>query len=205
MVSEMSKYLKVSRSGYYKHLRKKPKKDELYKTIKEIQEKVKYRYGYRRIEIELTKRYGIKANHKKVLRIMQKYELLSKIRRKYIYIKTGEVLHKYENLYKRNFKTNEINRKWNTDVSYIITPEGRLYLSVIRDTFDGYVVAYKYSTRQDINLITATIKEALKNVDINKTILHSDQGYAYTSGIYNKIIKENGIIPSNERQSLAIR
>lgn len=58
-----------------------------------------------------------------------------------------------------------------------ITPEGRLYLSVIRDVCDKYVVAYKYSTRQDLKLDVDTIKLAIKKEKINNTMIHSDQGF----------------------------
>jgi transposase InsO family protein len=196
----MCKYLQVSKSGYYKY--KKSKQDRniyLYEIIKEIQEKVKYRYGYRRISIELKNARKMIVNHKRVLRIMSKYGLLSKIRRKYIYMKSiidGEKSYEYQNLYKRIFKAESIDEKWTTDISCILTPQGKLYLSVIRDIYDGFVVAYKYSTYQTINLVINTIKEALKYVKNNKTILHSDRGGQYRSAVYYNCIKEHGITGS---------
>lgn len=144
-ILSLCKFFNVSKSGYYKYLKHNKEKDlESLNLIKQIQDKCKRRYGYRRVQIAIENKYNIHFNHKKVLRIMNKYNLLSKIRRKYMYRKPNEVMHKYANLYERNFETNNINEKWTTDISYIITPEGRLYLSVIRDVCDGYVVAYKY-------------------------------------------------------------
>lgn len=201
-VSSMCKYFGVSKSGYYKYLRSNnTKDDELLASIQEIQAKCKFRYGYRRVQIALRKKYGQEINHKRILRIMRKYNLLSKIRRKYIYIQASEVMHKYENLLGRDFNATEINRKWTTDISYIITPEGRLYLSVVRDVCDGYVVAYKYSTRQDLKLVSDTLRAAVKATSVQETILHSDQGFQYTSRLYNQLTKTYGITPSMSRKA----
>jgi len=198
----MCEYFGVSKSGYYKFLRGKHDKDEdLRETIKQIQEKCKYRYGYRRIQIALKKKHGLTVNHKRVLRIMCKYNLLSKIRRKYLYVKSGDVVHKYQNLLEQDFKTSKINHKWTTDISYIITPEGRLYLSVIRDACDGYVIAYKYSAQQDLKLVADTVRLALKSERPQETIIHSDQGFQYTSFLYNKLTTENGLTPSMSRKA----
>jgi len=196
----MCKYFKVSKSGYYKYLQSNQVKDlELRQAIAEIQTRCKYRYGYRRVQIALRKK-GIAVNHKKVLRVMSKYGLLSKIRRKYLYLKSSDVLHTYQNLLKQDFKTSKINHKWTTDISYIITPEGRLYLSVVRDVCDGYVVAYKYSTRQDLKLVADTIRLAVKRQKPQGTILHSDQGFQYTSRLYNKLTLGSGLVPSMSRR-----
>ena len=117
-----------------------------------------------------------------------------------MYRKPNEVMHKYANLYERNFETNNINEKWTTDISYIITPEGRLYLSVIRDVCDGYVVAYKYSTIQDLKLVADTVKLAIKNTKATNTILHSDQGFQYTSHMYYLLAQQYGITLSMSRK-----
>jgi transposase InsO family protein len=198
----MCQFFKVSKAGYYKHLKSDKRKDNYaYELIKQVQDKFKYRYGYRRVQIALEKKYKVHFNHKKVLRIMSKYGLLSKIRRKYMYIRPNEVAHQYANLFSQDFKTTRINEKWTTDISYIITPEGRLYLSVIRDIHDGYVVAYKYSTVQDLRLVAETVKLALKNATVKGTILHSDQGFQYTSHMYYNLTTEYGIIPSMSRKA----
>lgn len=171
-ITSLCKFLEVSRSGFYKYLQNNNQKDlDVVNKIKLIQDKCKRRYGYRRVQIALKKQFGLHINHKKVLRLMNKYNLLSKIRRKYIYTKPNEVLHYYANLYNRNFNAEDINKKWTTDITYIVTPEGRLYLSVIRDVFDGYIVAYKYSTHIDSKLVADTLKLAYKNNKIDGTIL----------------------------------
>jgi len=198
----MCNYFNVSKSGYYKYLHSNKNKDnDLRTAITQIQEKCKYRYGYRRVQIVLARK-GIVINHKRVLRIMTRYNLLSKIRRKYIYLKSSEVVHRYQNILVQDFKTSGINHKWTTDISYIITPEDRLYLSVIRDACDGFVVAYKYSTQQDLKLVADTVKAALKNHKVMSTIIHSNQGFQYTSSyLYNQLMSENNLTPSMSRKA----
>ena len=200
-VLSLCKFFNVSKSGYYKYLKSNQYKDiEALNLIKQIQDKCKRRYGYRRVGIAIENKYKIHFNHKKVLRIMNKYNLLSKIRRKYMYRKPNEVMYKYANLYEQNFKAETINQKWTTDISYIITPEGRLYLSVIRDVYDGFVIAYKYSVIQDLKLVADTVRLAIKNTKVANTILHSDQGFQYTSHMYYLLAKEYGSTLSMSRK-----
>ena len=88
---------------------------------------------------------------------MQKYNLLSVIRKKkYKYV--SKHLHRYPNLLNRNFTANKPNEKWVTDISYIKTEEGFIYLSIIRDLYDNSIVAYKTSKVQTIKLVLDTIK-----------------------------------------------
>lgn len=87
---------------------------------------------------------------------MQKYSLLATIRRKK-YRSYGTSVHRYPNLLNRDFKATKPNQKWVTDISYIKTKQGTLYLSVIRDLFDNSIVAYKTGTEQNINLVLSTI------------------------------------------------
>ena len=191
----------MSRAGYYKYLKCSHQDDlETLTLIKQVQKSCKRRYGYRRVKLALQNKYEVKINHKKVLRLMNKYDLLSRIRRKNLYKRPNEVMHKYANLFNQNFNTNNINKKWTTDISYIITPEGRLYLSVIKDTYDGYIVAHKHSTTQSLKLVADTVKLALAKEKIDNTILHSDQGFQYTSHGYHLLAKENNITLSMSRK-----
>ena len=77
---------------------------------------------------------------------MNKYSLLSEIHRKKKYRTMGEQLHKYDNLLNRDFTADRPNQKWVTDISYIHTTQGVLYLSVIRDLFDNSIVAHRTDT-----------------------------------------------------------
>ena len=92
---------------------------------------------------------------------MQKYVVLSVIGRKK-YRNYGNHIYKYENLLNRDFHADRPNQKWITDISYIHTKQGVLYLSVIRDLYDNSMVAYKTGTEQNVNLVLNTIKKAKK-------------------------------------------
>ena len=90
----------------------------------------------------------MKQEHQWVLRVMNKYNLLSKSRRKRKWVQNCESIHKYTNLLERNFYAERPNLKWCTDISYIPTKEGFVYLSVIKDLYDNFVVAYKVGTEK---------------------------------------------------------
>ena len=201
-VNEMCRFFKVSRSGYYGYISRmdEPAKDlPLAEKIKECQEKCGKTYGYRRVHIWLE-RQGIYHNPKTILRVMQKYNLLSVVRRKK-YRHYGEWLHRYPNLLNREFKAERPNQKWVTDISYIHTKQGVLYLAIIRDLFDNSVVAYKTGTEQNVNLVLSTIKEAKKREKVTAELqLHSDQGFQYTSHPYFKLTQEYNITPSMSRR-----
>ena len=201
-ISEMCRFFGVSRSGYYDFLSRMeiPDKDLLIaEKIKECQEKCGKTYGYRRVHIWLEGE-NIYRNPKTVLRIMQKYNLLSVIRRKK-YRKYADIIHKYPNLLNRNFVADKPNQKWVTDISYIHTTQGVLYLSIIRDLYDNSIVAYKTSTTQNVSLVLNTIKAAKKKEKITAELqLHSDQGFQYTSNGYFKLTQSYGITPSMSRR-----
>lgn len=74
----------------------------------------------------------------------------------------GQQVHKYKNLLNREFRADEPNRKWVTDISYIHTKQGVLYLSMIRDLYDNSIVSYKTGTQQTVNLVLDTIRLAMK-------------------------------------------
>ena len=201
-ISEMCCFFNVSRSGYYDFVKRMdtPAKDlPLAEKIRECQIKTKQTYGYRRVWIWLE-RQGIHHNPKTILRVMQKYNLLSVIRRKR-YQKYSEHLHKYDNLLNRDFHADRPNQKWVTDISYIKTGQGFLYLSIIRDLYDNSIVSYKTGTEQNIHLVLNTIKSAKKKEKVTGELqLHSDQGFQYTSHPYFKLTQSYGITPSMSRR-----
>ena len=201
-ISDMCRFFQVSRSGYYGYVSRMdiPAKDlSLAEKIRECQDKCGKTYGYRRVHIWLEKN-GIYRNSKTVLRVMQKYGLLSVIRRKK-YRNYGDYLHKYPNFLNRDFSAERPNQKWVTDISYIHTKQGVLYLSIIRDLYDNSIVAYKTGTEQNVNLVLSTIKEAKKKEKVTAELqLHSDQGFQYTSQAYFKLTQSYGITPSMSRR-----
>jgi len=203
-VSVMCQFFEVSRSGYYSYIQRmnKPNRDEsLMKMIAECQERCNKTYGCRRVQLWLQQKKHLNYNLKTVLRIMNKYDLLSEIRRRRKYRQMGEHLHKYENLLSRQFQADRPNAKWVTDISYIHTAQGVLYLSMIRDLYDNSIVAYKTGTEQTVNLVLNTIKAAVQKEEVTAELqLHSDQGLQYTSHGYFNLTKEYGITPSMSRR-----
>ena len=156
-------------------------------------------YGYRRVHIWLE-RQGIYRNPKTILRIMQKYNLLSVVRRKKFHY-CSQYLHRYPNALNREFTADRPNQKWVTDISYIKTNQGFLYLSVIRDLYDNSIVAYKTAKDQSIKLVLDTIKAAKRKEKVTGELqLHSDQGFQYTSQAYFNLTQSYGINQSMSRR-----
>ena len=204
-VSVMCRFFGVSRSGYYGYVGRlgKPEKDAaLAEEIRQQQKQSLRTYGYRRMQIALAAK-GIYRNPKTVLRIMKKYNLLSEIRRRRRWVNMGQQLHRYENLLNRKFQADRPNYKWVTDISYIHTKQGVLYLSIIRDLYDNSIVAYKTGTEQTVNLVLDTIRLAMrreKKKVAAELQLHSDQGFQYTSQAYYKLTQKYDITPSMSRR-----
>ena len=204
-VTVMCRFFQVSRSGYYDFVHRlgRPEKDAaLAEIIAEQRERSFRTYGYRRMWLVLKKR-GIHRNPKTILRIMEKYGLLAEIRRRRKWQQMGQQVHKYKNLLNREFYANRPNSKWVTDISYIHTKQGVLYLSMIRDLYDNSIVAYKTGTKQTVNLVLDTIRLAMRKEKKRAAAelqLHSDQGFQYTSQAYFDLTKSYGITPSMSRR-----
>ena len=204
-ISVMCAFFEVSRSGYYAFVHRlgKPEKDAaLAELIAQQRDRSFHTYGYRRMWLWL-KSQSIYREPKTVLRIMKQYDLLSEIRRPRKWRQMGQQLHKYENLLNREFHTDKPNSKWVTDISYIHTKQGVLYLSMIRDLYDNSIVAYKTGTQQTVNLVLDTVRLAIrkeKKKVAAELQLHSDQGFQYTSQAYFNLTQEYGITPSMSRR-----
>lgn len=204
-ITEMCHFFGVSRSGYYDYVKRldQPAHDAaLAEIIRKQQEKCDKTYGYRRMWKWLKKVRKIHRNPKTILRIMKKYDLLSEIRRRRRWRQMSAQTHKYDNLLNREFHADQPNHKWVTDISYIRTRQGVLYLSIIRDLFDNSIIAYKTGTTQSVNLVLDTIRLAMqKEKKVAEELqLHSDQGSQYTSQAYFDLTKEYGITPSMSRR-----
>ena len=200
----MCAVLNISPKTYYKYRNKEDPDYYDYLMIKEIFDNSKGTYGYRRIVDGLLQKYGVVMNGKKVLRVMKKYNLMAE------YIRKSRKKNKNEriednvkpNLLNRNFTTDAPNKVWDTDVTYLIFKGSRAYLStIIIDLYDRHVVAYKISKHNDNKLVIDTLNEALsKEKDVHGLIIHSDQGFQYTSFEYKVICESNGIQISMARK-----
>ena len=154
----MCDVLNLGIKNYYKYRNKEDKDYTDYLLIKELFEKSKGTYGYRRIEEGLKVKYGTVMNHKKVLRIMNKYyikpEYIRRIR-KNNYKRIEENVK--NNIINRNFEVKHANKIWVTDITYLIFGNKRAYLSTIIDLYDRKIVSYKISKFNDLKLVLDTI------------------------------------------------
>lgn len=203
----MFSVLDISKRTYYRYRNSEDKDYYDYVLIKEIFEESKRTYGYRRVCEGLVVKYGVTFNHKKVARIMQKYNLkpeyIKKSRPNLTYKRIQENVK--PNLIKRQFNVDSPNKVWTTDITYLIYNNKRLYLSTILDLYDRKVVAYKISKFNNIPLVIDTLNEAIaKRKDVKGTIIHSDQGFQYTSYEYKAICESNGIQISMSRKGTPI-
>jgi transposase InsO family protein len=193
----MCEVLRISPKTYYKYRYVKDRDYEDYKLIKKIFKQSLNTYGYRRITDELRDR-GYIINHKKVARIMHKYDI------KPSYVKTSKnYCRKYveENrrpdLIKRKFNQ----RGWVTDITYLIYRNKRAYLSTILDLETRKIVAYQISRQNDNKIVLDTLNKAIKKTkNLNGLIIHSDQGFQYLSHEYKEVCASNGILISMSRK-----
>ena len=146
-------------------------------------------------------------NEKKVRRIMKKYNLMPE------YYRKSKQKQKYKrieenvkpDLVKRKFNTDELNKIWVTDITYLIFNSKRAYLSTILDLYNRKIIAYKISKRNDNQLVIDTLNAAIaKQKDVTGLIIHSDQGYQYTSYEYKVICSSKGIQISMSRKGTPI-
>lgn len=193
----------MARSSFYYHqkiLEKKDKYEEIKTLIKQIYHRHKGRFGYRRITL-VMKEKGIIINHKTVLRLMKTLGLKSIIRVKKYRSYRGEQGRIAPNILKRNFKTDQPNKKWATDVTEFNVSGNKLYLSPIIDLFNGEIISYNISERPVFAQITDMLKKGLKKIkNTENIILHSDQGWQYQMKAYQMLLKEKGIVQSMSRK-----
>ena len=181
-------------------LQKKDKYAEIKTLIKKIYHRHKGRFGYRRITMAIRQN-GIIINHKTVLRLMKTLNLKSIIRVKRYRSYRGEIGRTVPNILERNFKTNQPNRKWATDVTEFNVSGNKLYLSPIIDLFNGEIISYELSERPVFAQVMNMLKKSFRKVkNTENIILHSDQGWQYQHCGYRRRLEEHGIIQSMSRK-----
>ncbi|KTS82613.1 integrase [Paenibacillus jamilae] len=194
----------VSRAGYYKW-RKNQQTTQQRKQEEELLEshmlsihRIHPYFGYLRMTVAL-RREGILVNHKKVYRLMKKLGIRSVIRKKRRFFgKQASVVN--ANRLDRQFQSDAPLSKLVTDITYIRAGERFVYLSVIQDLFNNEIVAWRLSERNDLALVSETLDVLSKNVNMEGVILHSDQGFQYTSKPFNRKLKRLGMLGSHSRR-----
>lgn len=128
---------------------------------------------------------GIHRTPKTVLRVMKKYNILAEIRRPRKWVQMGQQIHKYKNLLNRDFHADAPNQKWVTDISYIHTDEGVIYLSMTRDLYDNSIVAYKTTVLhrpcQDVETAMITLWQKISSLSSRLSVYTGRK-----SGLFSK-------------------
>jgi transposase InsO family protein len=186
----------VSRSGYYEWLKisNNPERDhDDYLTVKKIFDAGKGKYGWRSVQMRLPH-----MNHKKIQRIMRKYGLTTKVRRRNPYkdIMKKTMEHRvFDNKLSREFLQIIPRKVFCTDITYIRFRGRFVYLSVIKDIASGEVIGWNLSMYLEMTLVTETIK-SMRLDSYENIMIHSDQGFHYTNPVYIEIVKELKMIQS---------
>ncbi len=111
------------------------------------------------------------------------------------------VSYRYGNVFQRNFSAVRPNQKWVTDVTYIRTVQGWAYLAVIKDLFDGFIIAHRLGMQNSVGLVTRMLEDAKAKEQVPEgLILHSDQGFQYSSSRYQCLTRDYRITPSMSRR-----
>lgn len=161
-------------------------------------------YGYRRIQIWIEREHDIKINHKAVLRLMRKLNIRSIARKRNPYRQKTNLsgaIHTYPNLLNQDFKTNGPNQKWGTDITFVRTQQGFVYLTIIKDFFDGSILGHAISRNCSTRMVLQALRTAVSgSPSIQGVILQSDQGTQFQSTAYHLLTSQFGIIPSMSRK-----
>lgn len=206
-VEKMARVLKVSRSGYYawvkreKSLRER-KNEELVEQIHNIQKTVaKYRYGSPRITAELHRR-GFRVGHNRVARLMRENELSARRKKKFRITTLSS--HKHapaENILNREFLPAKANAVWASDLTYVATGEGWLYLCVIIDLYSRRVIGWAMSKSLGTDvLLRAFWMACMRRGNPEGVIFHSDRGVQYASKSFRRVLGEKKLLQSMSRR-----
>lgn len=202
-VGKMAHVFKVSRSGYYRYINKKPSSTEnknrnLACKIKSIFECSRGIYGSPRVHAMLKKQ-GETCSRKRVAKIMRRNNIYAKTKKRWRPTqKTGYRTDNISpNLLNQNFTTSNVNTIWVQDMTYIDTNEGWLYLSTVLDLYSRKIVGLSMGSCIDTKLVIRSLEQAIRHRNPSAgVILHSDRGTQYTSTKYKDFAKKNNFVLS---------
>jgi putative transposase len=197
-------FSEVSKSGYYKwkknHFKRSLQQEknlQVKEHILSIYRKHPY-FGYKRMTKALFRK-GIVVNHKRVRRLMRELGIKSIIRKKRPYFgRKGSVL--FPNLLDRQFYADKPFQKLVTDITYVRVGDTFVYLSVVLDLYNNEIVAWELRKRNDLELVLNTLKQLEGKSLGETTLLHSDQGFQYTTNSYAKKLQEFQMKGSHSRK-----
>jgi len=199
----------VSLSGYYRYVQYKEhkhnKEAQDLKVLQEISWSSKQKYGYRTLVMKLAQR-NICMNHKKVLRLMKKYGLLAKIRRKNPYkiiMKKNQEHRTADNILNREFYGMVPFRKLWTDITYLRYRGRWMYLSIVRDMVTSEILSFGVTNNLSMGIIHITFSRLDQWCSGGKlawALFHSDQWFHYTHPYFQSQLKKLGCIQSMSRK-----
>ena len=195
--------LTVKSSGYYAWIRRSPSRRaienaRLLGKIRDIHEGSRQTYGSPRVFRALQKK-GYRVSRPRVARIMKKHDIRSKIRRKFKVTTYSKHRHPISpNLLNQNFKVDQPNEVWTSDITYVYTREGWFYLTVIQDLFNREIVGWSMSSRltADTTTIPSLIQACGRQKPEAGLIFHSDQGIQYACDSFREHLSKNNMIQS---------
>lgn len=211
-IKELCSLAGVSRSGYYRWLSAKDRREQRelqdqtdFLLIKEAYSFRGYEKGRRGIAMRL-RRMGHPMNHKKVQRLMRKYGLFCPVRKANPYrrmmknMKTDAVA---PNIVQRRFRELGARKVLLTDITYIRLKDRFCYLSVIMDAYTEQVLAYHLSLSLEVDIVLSTIEKLMRDHSTSldtEVLIHSDQGSHYTSVAFRKLLQDNALRQSMSRR-----
>lgn len=196
----------VSPSGYYGWLRRGVSKrqrenGELLKAIREIHISVREIYGSPRVRAELLSR-GYSCGHNRVARLMREGGIIAKMTIRFRHLtRSSKKRTPAPNLLDRRFEVARPNKVWASDITYIPTSEGFLYLAVVLDLYSRSVVGWGMSSRLTPDLVASALHQALEKRNVGPGLMHhSDQDMLYSSYLYQGLLSDNEIVCSMSRK-----
>lgn len=200
----MCRLFEISKSGYYKWLKKQntidTNKMEREIEIHKIFETNKGRYGSRRIR-ESLRQSGKIVNRKAIQSIMRKLDLRAKGTPKYkVTTDSKHTQTKSPNILQRQFNVTSPNKVWLSDITYLFTKQGWVYLSVILDCYSRRIVSWTLSSTMDKQIVIKPLLEATKREQIEDLVFHSDQGKQYASNEFRQLLNHFQIKQSMSRK-----
>ncbi|MCG9737769.1 IS3 family transposase [Shewanella insulae] len=206
-VTLMCRSLKVSRSGFYRYLSRKPSRKAqkyavLVRRVKETYEAFKARYGAPRITYELNA-CGIRCSLNTVAKIMQEQAIKARNGKAFRYSHGAYANAGVEdNVLAQRFSTGQANRKWVSDITYIRVRGQWLYLAAVMDLFSRTIVGWALDTSMTVKLISDALTMAFGRRQIEPGLMiHSDRGVQYRAVAYQDLIRSSGAIISMSRRS----
>jgi len=205
-VAAMCRVLDVSESGFHAWCRRGPslraqENDRLEIEIKVAHERTRQTYGPERLQADLADN-GIQVGVHRIKRIRKKLGLRCKQKRKFkATTDSNHALPVAPNLLDRQFDVAAPNKAWVTDITYIATDEGWLYLAGIKDLFNGELVGYALDTRMTQKLVMQALFRAVATKRPGKGLIHhSDRGSQYCALAYQRLLRQFGMHASMSRK-----